>query len=129
MRISDWSSDVCSSDLDPRLVQRAADHADDPRTGADQVAQWRAPGVLHEPDAALVPAHAGGGEDRGVHPGLRQHRRQADAELLRGSGERSEENTSELQSLMRNSYASFCWKNKTNTTKHKGIKYDHNNEN
>src|SRR3546814_19280313 len=54
---------------------------------AYQFAQWRAPGVLHDPDTALVPAHAGGGEDRGVHPGLRQHRRQADAELLRGSGE------------------------------------------
>src|SRR3546814_7104370 len=29
--------------------------------------------------------------------------------------ERSEEHTSELQSLMRNSYAVFCLKNKTNT--------------
>src|SRR3546814_4697360 len=29
-----------------------------------------------------------------------------------GSGERSEEHTSELQSLMRNSYAVFCWKKK-----------------
>src|SRR3546814_3820810 len=33
-------------------------------------------------------------------------------------GERSEEHTSELQSLMRSSYAVFCLKNKTTNTKH-----------
>src|SRR3546814_10012502 len=33
--------------------------------------------------------------------------------------DRSEEHTSELQSLMRNSYAVFCLKNKKNTTKKK----------
>src|SRR3546814_10564993 len=34
-------------------------------------------------------------------------------------GERSEEHTSELQSLMRNSYAVFCLKKKNNENKHK----------
>src|SRR3546814_10269729 len=33
--------------------------------------------------------------------------------LLNGAAERSEEHTSELQSLMRNSYAVFCMKTKT----------------
>src|SRR3546814_5581540 len=32
------------------------------------------------------------------------------------SNERSEEHTSELQSLMRNSYAVFCWKKKNDKT-------------
>src|SRR3546814_6648543 len=34
-------------------------------------------------------------------------------------GDRSEEHTSELQSLMRNSYAGFCWKKKKQTTETK----------
>src|SRR3546814_3849482 len=33
-----------------------------------------------------------------------------------GSSSRSEEHTSELQSLMRISYAVFCWKKKINTS-------------
>src|SRR3546814_2332335 len=80
MRISDWSSDVCSSDLlwpdrrtqavarDPRRLQGFADP------------QQR----------------------------LHRHARQ------RGAGQRlrSEEHTSELQSLMRISYAVFCLKKK-----------------
>src|SRR3546814_1833630 len=40
----------------------------------------------------------------------RAHRRQGIASAMIG---RSEEHTSELQSLMRISYAVFCWKNKT----------------
>src|SRR3546814_5061493 len=35
MRISDWSSDVCSSDLDP--LRRAGDERDLPRDGAARV--------------------------------------------------------------------------------------------
>src|SRR3546814_5718360 len=35
-----------------------------------------------------------------------------------GSQQRSEEHTSELQSLMRTSYAVFCLKKKKNTTRH-----------
>src|SRR3546814_15380842 len=40
---------------------------------------------------------------------------------LRAGGDRSEEHTSELQSLMRISYAVFCLKKKTNTQ----TKYNH----
>src|SRR3546814_10073639 len=36
---------------------------------------------------------------------------------------RSEEHTSELQSLMRNSYAVFCLKKKTTSTKHHIVDY------
>src|SRR3546814_4071621 len=38
-----------------------------------------------------------------------------------GEGDRSEEHTSELQSLMRISYAVFCLKTKTNKTKKKNM--------
>src|SRR3546814_6680486 len=43
---------------------------------------------------------------RGISPS----RGKASRAVVRGS--RSEEHTSELQSLMRNSYAGFCWKKK-----------------
>src|SRR3546814_1495269 len=38
--------------------------------------------------------------------------------LLRPSGQRSEEHTSELQSLMRISYAVFCWNTKIKPIRH-----------
>src|SRR3546814_7703667 len=44
-----------------------------------------------------------------------------------GGGSRSEEHTSELQSLMRISYAVFCLKkNKAHHTRHSTIQYQHN---
>src|SRR3546814_10768410 len=97
MRISDWSSDVCSSDLrQPRLV-----------AGLQGKQQRRAVQCL-----GLAERHA---HQRAVG---------ADGELEHvaldpvGLGEiamrarRSEEHTSELQSLMRTSYAVFCLKKK-----------------
>src|SRR3546814_8665396 len=113
MRISDWSSDVCSSDLG----------------GARAVARCDALGVAPFSDmegglyrAYLTPAYAaaqeavaGWMEEAGMTA-----RRDAAANLVgRYEGEvrgapalmiRSEEHTSELQSLMRNSYAVFCLK-------------------
>src|SRR3546814_3616865 len=105
MRISDWSSDVCSSDLrgvGGRPLQYRAgrnrpfsgaagvggNHSISPDRGGDRIAAagWRRP---------------------------RQHRKG-----------RSEEHTSELQSLMRISYAVFCLKKK----KKKNIHYIHINK-
>src|SRR3546814_3592079 len=43
----------------------------------------------------------------------------------RGASTRSEEHTSELQSLMRISYAVFCWKKKTQTNKQKTTTHKH----
>src|SRR3546814_2058093 len=43
------------------------------------------------------------------------------SELRKQAGLRSEEHTSELQSLMRTSYAVFCWKKKKKTTTTKNI--------
>src|SRR3546814_5724764 len=109
MRISDWSSDVCSSDLraidETRFLRALA------RARAAHLCARRG-----EPDrdgSARAQASAAGAADRVAHPRHdEQHRRG------RGLDPRSEEHTSELQSLMRISYAVFCLKKKKaiNTT-------------
>src|SRR3546814_4279843 len=108
MRISDWSSDVCSSDLgaEPCL---AADQRQRPGEGA----------ALH---AGGVWRHRAAREPRRLQRASarrRGHRgRRRELQLLQPaewSAERSEEHTSELQSLMRISYAVFCLKKKKNT--------------
>src|SRR3546814_4121498 len=94
MRISDWSSDVCSSDLGrgPRLAPcRRADLKGVGHSLACNGTQ----SPLHLP---VLASH------RAVQPYSR-------CSIL-GSFARSEEHTSELQSLMRISYAVFCLKNK-----------------
>src|SRR3546814_10001899 len=105
VRIRDWSSDVCSSDL-------AGDSA----------------GFFAAAVGAVAPAAEL--EERGA--GLRLFRRGAGAVaragtssgMVRRAGEmgacdggRSEEHTSELQSLMRISYAVFCLKKKKKKNK------------
>src|SRR3546814_10429378 len=97
MRISDWSSDVCSSDLDHILLE------------ADQR-------VLLALDRRLGEDAGGLLERRRRDEAARLQRRLGDAEqdglALRRVLLRSEEHTSELQSLMRISYAVFCLKKK-----------------
>src|SRR3546814_8440286 len=95
MRISDWSSDVCSSDL-PRddaldfggvdILAAADDHVLDPVADEEIALGVEIAGVARQEEAI-----------------------------------RSEEHTSELQSLMRISYAVFCLKKK------KQLSNDHNN--
>src|SRR3546814_2356001 len=109
MRISDWSSDVCSSDL------------------ADVVGAYRT--IRKE-----LAAYGGGLETKAEVVGLnkadaldKDSRREKQAALEQASGAkviclsgRSEEHTSELQSLMRISYAVFCLQKKIKTKpKHK----------
>src|SRR3546814_9314446 len=133
MRISDWSSDVCSSDLHPCLGQHPGPVTD------------RAHGLAglnegaHEGHCPLV-----GAQDVGIDLAARQHQRvvagnidlvdrlvdrdgitpvalfpTADlASLRRHDLDRSEEHTSELQSLMRIPYAVFCLKTNKQTTSH-----------
>src|SRR3546814_8232455 len=98
MRISDWSSDVCSSDLlkeNPGLAERAA-----------------VTGSLHN---LLTYPWISERVEQGT---LALHGWWFDLEtgdLWRTEpGSRSEEHTSELQSLMRISYAVFCLKKKIN---------------
>src|SRR3546814_8401371 len=113
MRISDWSSDVCSSDLgeghpvdQPRqrsFDPAALDEADDIERGLllaiilqillDAVAQ-----------RGFADAGAADGRDR-----RRRHPAAAGGDPHHvARRKRSEEHTSELQSLMRISYAVFC---------------------
>src|SRR3546814_947204 len=96
MRISDWSSDVCSSDL-KTAVRRCRGSAPSfrravpPSTGASP---HSLPSTPNSCPSALHPHF--------VMPPRRD-------------GPRSEEHTSELQSLMRTSYAVFCLKKKNKT--------------
>src|SRR3546814_1031155 len=106
MRISDWSSDVCSSDLQTLLIHIGR----------------------------LTSAFAGRCGQRRLFPIPVHDKRQTKFAIIRGNcfrrlrtvwripisrsstqnqyGPRSEEHTSELQSLMRISYAVFCLKKK-----------------
>src|SRR3546814_8153228 len=111
MRISDWSSDVCSSDLaavegdafDPamragidfaarRFVHTARLHADE--AVLDQV----------EPADAMLAAQVVERREQGRG----RHRLSVQRDAVAALEIRSEEHTSELQSLMRISYAVFC---------------------
>src|SRR3546814_6714665 len=113
MRISDWSSDVCSSDLEffgeevkkklvyyPTVTREAF-------RNQGRVTDLITSGKLFS-DLGLPPLNI-----------------ENDRIMLCGSpamlADRSEEHTSELQSLMRISYAVFCLKNKT----HKQIYMNH----
>src|SRR3546814_9170004 len=107
MRISDWSSDVCSSDLTVgEILVRGycvmEGYYRDPVKSAEAL---DADGWLHTGDLYT----------RSVDGRLIFNGRAKD--MLKVGGERSEEHTSELQSLMRISYAVFCLKKKkTHTT-------------
>src|SRR3546814_4553575 len=107
MRISDWSSDVCSSDLG---VER---HHSRPSRRHQWTAQSRWLGAEMDD----LPA-------RRLHRARRRrHRyspRQGKGRARRSQtrAKRSEEHTSELQSLMRISYAVFCLKKKTKNKTH-----------
>src|SRR3546814_3657048 len=103
MRISDWSSDVCSSDLRTRLVFGPG------RAGSRPQAQTIHPtGWLARPGLACVDAmrprqlYFSVWQAGGHSACLRFHDRVA------ARTQRSEEPTSELQSLMRISYAVYC---------------------
>src|SRR3546814_4374030 len=144
MRISDWSSDVFSSDLN--AVRERAVHA----LSVERHHRVRGVAQQHRV-AAQVPAfepQRGQASDRvGFEVALqlrdqRQRVREVALEQCagvggggdrvevrvvvaglgvqgheQGDGERSEEHTSELQSLMRISYAVFCLKKKTNVAR------------
>src|SRR3546814_1806435 len=118
MRISDWSSDVCSSDLGSS------------KTTGDRPA-WRdrstSAGVLVDPDRPQSRSSVRSGNDRisistWLHPCTPEPITTAvvtfaGARWRMARDDRSEEHTSELQSLMRISYAVFCLKKKTTQEK------------
>src|SRR3546814_6670246 len=108
LRISDWSSDVCSSDLRPQQKLRRSD-AFAPQRGAHYRLVPALRAGSRSRSARRWPAHQAG------HERLSLPLPRLPLQNLRRSPPRSEEHTSELQSLMRNSYAVFCLK-KTNNT-------------
>src|SRR3546814_1352909 len=103
MRISDWSSDVCSSDL-VHTHRKIVPETGLARRRAHACSAARPAG---RPARADRLALAGGAWRRGPFPRVRRFQGRAPAC-------RSEEHTSELQSLMRISYAVFCLKKKKN---------------
>src|SRR3546814_2289268 len=132
MRISDWSSDVCSSDLigGPVVAQlvdlvgnRDALVGGDPFEHAHPLLEPLGMrrilrclfGGLHALDFHLTLLE--------LQPALEhvtpdaEHHGKADDDQKEGDRVRSEEHTSELQSLMRISYAVFCLKKKHTTSR------------
>src|SRR3546814_3871528 len=109
MRISDWSSDVCSSDL--RLLSETWP-ADGPPTPDAPAARPGAPRPATTTTADRATAAGAPRDLQGPsrEPGARRQPRRRCASLR--AQPRSEEHTSELQSLMRISYAVFCLKKK-----------------
>src|SRR3546814_1654281 len=110
MRISDWSSDVCSSDLLGHVVGGVALAARVERRRAALDHACRQRDVLSDDQVAGADAF----DDRAVgHVEAARHLDRVDEARGRRAQplvchQRSEEHTSELQSLMRISYAVFC---------------------
>src|SRR3546814_6336032 len=141
MRISDWSSDVCSSDLSQsrrasdgsctvgliasearrsKLEAERKQQADLYRTSLSRLcaarrpSPWAAHRYLRSIQTRQDAAH---GNDR-AQPRATRHSdpgHHSGAPRRRSRTLRSEEHTSELQSLMRISYAFFCLKTKKNS--------------
>src|SRR3546814_6658303 len=108
MRISDWSSDVCSSDLVALAGETvmAGLSCGDPSPLAWEILAAGADDFVAVDDSLVAPAM------KSLADGV-----DGDRPVVAGeSGVRSEEHTSELQSLMRISYAVFCLKKKQITT-------------
>src|SRR3546814_7462419 len=109
MRISDWSSDVCSSDL-PAASTKLFSTASPSITSAD----LPKPSLARSAVSALVLPSLTAIESRTIsEPALAWLL----SAILRPSARtfKSEEHTSELQSLMRISYAVFCLQKKKKT--------------
>src|SRR3546814_7811798 len=123
MRISDWSSDVCSSDLDRAIISTIGGREADARSHIHVVLgalehfwlrrEYRS--VREQATGLLLRRLIADRQDcrailntlLGV---LNEH-----TDVYVYVTQRSEEHTSELQSLMRISYAVFCLKKKTHT--------------
>src|SRR3546814_9320778 len=116
MRISDWSSDVCSSDLAVNCIARTPlSCLWGTNTDIAGVA-WALRGA--KLDGAIICLIGSGGAARSVLCRLYNEPIAALRILARDVRKRSEEHTSELQSLMRIPYAVFCLKKKNTESKH-----------
>src|SRR3546814_3956045 len=111
MRISDWSSDVCSSDLGVIPIQ-SRNRSPDASEKGTPLAWTLVPGAwLAMRIRAVADICRTGFGPSGRRSPHAQQARTSD----NNDSRRSEEHTSELQSLMRISYAVFCLKKKKKT--------------
>src|SRR3546814_9320024 len=129
MRISDWSSDVCSSDLEERRRRRAEQRRErmigERRDQYAKDDRQRLSKTRRKQDCEQLRLVAdfgerddGGRGEQGFHDNSGAGRlRDSNRHQTRRPARRSEEHTSELQSLMRISHAVFCLKQKNNKTK------------
>src|SRR3546814_4377046 len=116
MRISDWSSDVCSSDLG--IPDQEQDRANYTVRAPRRPLQIPAGNRLDRARSALAPPKLACPCQRSADaiPALAcLHRAPCGHCRARPASLRSEEHTSELQSLMRISYAVFCLTKQKNT--------------
>src|SRR3546814_4747603 len=113
MRISDWSSDVCSSDLLDRFRQTLAVMVMDRKAEGAGARCDRLSDSSHADDAKplsgdAVAQHVAGAP--ALPLALQHHLHALGKAAWPGQDQRSEEHTSELQSLMRISYPVVCLK-------------------
>src|SRR3546814_8288917 len=123
MRISDWSSDVCSSDLYVCIMAAAAMllsscgakkkllQAENRYSSLDSAYRALQDELAACEDSTEVYQRRLGDLQQDLNEKKETNDRMVD-QLERMSVIRSEKHTSELQSLMRNSYAVFCLKKK-----------------
>src|SRR3546814_5210304 len=132
MRISDWSSDVCSSDFRRGHRGLPFQSRDDPGAGhlrgarhrlrPDRIVQEEnimkrgAIAILLGALALMSPAQAAQPWEQAIATAIGKPGAEMPGGVYRIG--RSEEHTSELQSLMRISYAVFCLKKKTQNQAH-----------
>src|SRR3546814_7145728 len=115
MRISDWSSDVCSSDLGGKHCDGAAiqsiERTINAAMGQKRVGSGNSPGRVKQALGlgGRLRNKAADERDADFRNGLcgKPPRGPPARARLDGDGNRSEEHTSELQSLMRTTYAVF----------------------
>src|SRR3546814_6652366 len=117
MRISDWSSDVCSSDLGALDRKKPFVAVSAEGSYNDKTEKWSPKGSIDFSTRL--------GEDIGISGELSYYRRRFATDGVEAGGwkvaddgtafARSEEHTSELQSLMRTSYAVVCLQKKKST--------------
>src|SRR3546814_1854163 len=133
MRISDWSSDVCSSDLARQWLSGFGGSAGTLVVTTDFAGLWTDSRYWEQADSDLADTgirtmRAGAPDVPGPAQWLADHltkgaRVNIDGQVLAVQAHRSEEHTSELQSLMRISYAVFCLKKKKATSLTNAIAY------
>src|SRR3546814_3492631 len=116
MRISDWSSDVCSSDLGEKNGHAYVEHN-------GEAVGFLSENIVFPDDKAAVVVFVNSdlsnafltitqGIVKTAFPAIANAATGTDETVKTAEARRSEEHTSELQSLMRISYAVFCLKKK-----------------